>query len=211
TAPVGGRPHAQGGDESPFGNHTGYYTLLVLIPSSTASAITHRKDAVYTGPPHGRPSLQRRCDPHPARQRRVDKSVIPARSNRVDPQPHSTVLYQLRFRFRRSRHLRADARRQGPQHQQDCRVIPTLVRLADRKAGAADTHGEFAAKLEEIPAPGHAAHTSKCARHSGLRTRGLNRVQSVSPISGRQWLSSSPLRRPGAQRLLRSPCKQRMG
>ena len=38
----------------------------------------------------------------------------------------------------------------------DCRVTPPLARLADRKAGAADTRGKFVGRLKRIPAPGDA-------------------------------------------------------
>jgi hypothetical protein len=34
-------------EEGPFGDHTGYYTLTEPYPVFHATAITHRKDAVY--------------------------------------------------------------------------------------------------------------------------------------------------------------------
>ncbi len=90
-------------------------------------------------------------------------------------------------------------------------VLQTLARsprfacLAGRIAGIADTRGGFVGRLEDVLAPGHASFGPTCARHSDLRTRGLNRVQPARPVSGRQWLSSSPLRRRGDQRLRCSP------
>ncbi len=39
--------HAQAGDEGPFADHTGYYTLPEPYPVFHVTAITHRKDAVY--------------------------------------------------------------------------------------------------------------------------------------------------------------------
>lgn len=116
---------------------------------------------------------------------------------------------ELRSNSSRLPRLRADRSDEPPVFHTVTRN--RFARLADRIAGVADTRGEFAARLEEIPAPGHAGFGPKCARHSDLRTRGLNRVQSARPVSDRHWLSSSPLRRPGVQRPLRSPCKQRMG
>ena len=47
AAPVCVR-HAQAGDEGPFGDHTGYYTLPEPYPVFHVTAITHRKVAVYS-------------------------------------------------------------------------------------------------------------------------------------------------------------------
>ncbi|MCI0539977.1 MAG: UbiD family decarboxylase, partial [Verrucomicrobiales bacterium] len=50
--------HAQAGDEGPFGDHTGYYTLPEPYPVFHVTAITHRKDAVYPATIVGIPPME---------------------------------------------------------------------------------------------------------------------------------------------------------
>ena len=45
-------------DEGPFGDHTGYYTLVDQYPAFHVTAITHRKDAVYPSTIVGQPPME---------------------------------------------------------------------------------------------------------------------------------------------------------
>ncbi|MGI8481197.1 MAG: UbiD family decarboxylase domain-containing protein [Chthoniobacterales bacterium] len=45
-------------DESPFGDHTGYYTLPELYPAFHITAITHRQDAIYPATIVGMPPME---------------------------------------------------------------------------------------------------------------------------------------------------------
>ena len=51
--------HAQAGNEGPFADHTGYYTLPEPYPVFHVTAITHRKDAVYPATIVGIPQMRK--------------------------------------------------------------------------------------------------------------------------------------------------------